>query len=131
MELLIQAAVLGLLAVLLASLLKRYSREMALLLSLAACVFLALLLLQIARPVVEFMKRLRNLAGLDKSLMEPLLKTLGIALLTQICATICADAGEHAIGNLIEACGGLLAVYVSIPLLEAVLDMVESMVGGG
>ncbi len=35
--------------------------------------------------------KLRNLAGLDKALMTPMLKTIGIGILTQISATVCAD----------------------------------------
>lgn len=130
MEQFIQAAVIGVVTVVLTSLLKKSSRELALLLTLAACVVIALLLLQLARPVVEFLSRLRELAGLDKTLMSPMLKTLGIGLMTQICATVCCDAGETAIGNLVEVCGGVLALYVALPLLEAVIDMVITMSGG-
>ena len=68
--------------------------------------------------------------GLDKALMTPMLKTIGIGILTQLSATICADAGENAIAKLVEICGGVLALYVALPLLEAVLDMVEQMSGG-
>ena len=36
----------------------------------------------------------------------------------------------NAIGRLIEVCGGILALYVALPLLEAVIDTVETMAGG-
>lgn len=130
MELLLKAGVLGLLATLIAVVLKKHNREMAMLLTLAACIFLGLILLQLVAPVVEFLKKLRNLAGLEKQLLEPMLKTVGIGLTTQICATVCCDAGEQAIGNLIELCGSVLAIYVALPLLEAVLDLVQTMAGG-
>ena len=83
--------------------------------------------MQLAEPVVDFLKKLRNISGLDEALMQPLLKTVGIGLLTQISANVCADAGENAIAKLIEVCGGVLALYVSIPLLEAVLQMMEGL----
>ncbi len=130
METFLSAAVIALLTVVLTALLKKQSREMAILLSLGACVLIGVLLLQLAAPVVEFLGKLRNLAGLDKTLMAPMLKTLGIGLITQICATVCVDAGESAIGNLVEICGGILALYVALPLLEAVIEMVETMAGG-
>lgn len=126
----IQAAVIGVITVIVASLLKKTSRELALLLSIAACILISLILLQLAKPVVDFFSKLRDLAGLDKNLMTPMLKTLGIGLLTQLCATVCADAGENAVANLIELCGGILALYVALPLLEAVIDMVQTMSGG-
>ena len=120
----------GIIAVLFSAILKKNNRELALLLSLAACVLIALLLLSLAQPILEFLSKLRGLSGLEDGTMTPLLKTLGVGILTQICATICADAGENALAGLIEVCGSILALYVSLPLLEAVIEMVETMSGG-
>ena len=130
MQGLLQATVIGIVTVLLTAMLRKKSQELGILLTLAACVLIGLLLVQIAEPVVEFLSKLRNIAGLDKTLTEPILKTIGIGLVTQIGATVCADAGENAIAKLIEVCGGVLALYVSLPLMEAVLSMVDSMAGG-
>lgn len=130
MELFLQAAVIAVVTVVLTSLLKKSNQELALLLTIAACVLIGLFLMRLAEPVVEFLSKLRNLAGLDKELMTPMVKTIGIGLLTQISATVCADAGENAIAKLVEVCGGVLALYVALPLLQAVIDMVEQMSGG-
>ena len=130
MEVFLQAAVLAIVTVVLTAMLKKTNRELALLLSLAACVLLGVFLMRLAEPVVDFMSKLRNLAGLDKALMTPMLKTIGIGILTQLSATICADAGENAIAKRVEVCGGVLALYVALPLMEAVIDMVEQMSGG-
>lgn len=130
MELFLQAAVIAVVTVVLTSLLKKSNQELALLLTIAACVLIGLFLMRLAEPVVEFLSKLRSLAGLDKELMTPMVKTIGIGLLTQISATVCADAGENAIAKLVEVCGGVLALYVALPLLQAVIDMVEQMSGG-
>ena len=129
MERLLQIAVIGVLTVIFTSLLRKKNQELAIVLSLCACVLIAVVLLNLADPVITFLKNLRNMAGLDKKLMEPMLKTIGIGLLTQISSTVCADAGENSIARLIEVCGGILALYVSLPLLEAVLEMMKSMGG--
>ena len=130
MELFLQAAAIAVITVVLTSLLKKTNRELALLLTLAACILIGVFFMRLAEPIVDFLSKLRNLAGLDKTLMTPMLKTIGIGSLTQISATVCADAGENAIAKLVEICGGVLALYVALPLLEAVLDMVEQMSGG-
>lgn len=130
MELFLQAAVIAVVTVVMTAMLKKTNRELALLLSLAACVLIGVFLTQLAEPVVSFLLKLRDLAGLDNALMTPMLKTIGIGLLTQLSANICADAGENAIAKLVEVCGGLLALYVALPLMEAVIDMVEQMSGG-
>lgn len=130
MQGLLQATVVGIVTVLLSAMLRKTNHELGILLTLAACVLIGLLLLKLAEPIVEFMAKLRNLAGLDKTLTEPILKTIGIGLMTQIGATVCADAGENAIAKMIEVCGGALALYVSLPLLEAVLSLIDTMSGG-
>lgn len=131
MEAFLQVAVIGVITVLLSTLLKKKNGEAALLLTLAACVVIALLLTQMVEPVLEFLRKLRDLTGLDETLMTPMVKAIGIGILTQICANVCLDAGESAIAKLVELCGGILTIYVALPLLEAVIDMVETMSGGG
>ncbi len=130
MDSMIQVAVIGLMAVIFANLLRKNSKELAIVLTVAACVLIGVLLIRIAEPVIDFMEQLRNIAGVDKALMEPLLKTIGIGLLTQLCANVCADAQESAIAKMIEICGSVLALYTAIPLLEAVLQMMEGLIGG-
>lgn len=126
---LIQVSVIGVVSVVLASLLKKNNKELAVLLTIAACVLVGIFVVRLAEPVLEFLITLRNLAGIEKELMAPLLKTVGIGLLTQLCSSVCVDAGESAIGKLIELCGSILAIYTALPLLEAVIDMIQRMVG--
>ena len=126
----LQVAVIGVVTVVFAALLKRNSGELAILLTIGACVLMGVLIVRMTEPVLTFLGKLRNLAGLDTELMTPLLKTVGIGLLTQLAASVCTDAGESAIAKLTELCGCVLAIYLALPLLEAVIDLIQSMSGG-
>ena len=126
----LQVAVIGVVTVVFAALLKRNSGELAILLTIGACVLMGVLIVRMTEPVLTFLGKLRNLAGLDTELMTPLLKTVGIGLLTQLAASVCTDAGESAIAKLIELCGSVLAIYLALTLLEAVIDLIQSMSGG-
>lgn len=130
MQSFLQAAVLGVLAAVLATLLKRNSKDLALVLTIAACCIIGVLVVRTAEPIVDFLGRLQGMTSLDAELMTPMLKAVGIGLLTEIAAGVCADAGEGAIGKLVELAGGLLALSVALPLLEAVLQMLKTMGGG-
>ena len=79
------------------------------------------------RPVLELCRSLANRAELDGSLTAPLWKCLGLGLLTEVSAAVCADAGQAALAKLIELGGGLLCVVVSLPLLQAVLALIEEL----
>lgn len=129
MQSFIHAAVIGLVTVVFVSLLKKRDAELAVVLSVAACAVIGVVIFELAQPLITFLERLRNLSGMDKELMAPMLKVLGIGLLTQVSASVCIDAGQSAIAKLIEVSGGLLSVYVALPLLEAVLELLEGMGG--
>lgn len=131
MEVVLKVAALGILAALLTTVLKKQSPETALLLSLAACVLIALLLMDTLEPLLRFFEKLRKQTGISGDLLAPMAKSVGIGLLTQIGSTVCADAGQGAIARLIELCGGVLAISVALPLFEAVLELIGNIGGGG
>ena len=120
MDTLLQVAGLGLIAVLLGLVLKKGNGVLALLLTLAACAAMTVSIVRLAEPVVSFLSELRQLAGLEPALLQPLLRTVGIGLRTQLTASVCADAGESTVARLIELCGSVLGIYTALPLLEAV-----------
>ena len=126
----IQVAVIGIVTVILVTLIRKTNGELALLLTLSACVLMAVLVIRLVEPVIDFFRKLQELSGLDEELLVPLIKSVGIGILTQLCAAFCTDAGENAVARLIELCGGVLAICVALPLLEAVIDMIRTMTGG-
>ena len=62
--------------------------------------------------------------------MAPVFKTALIGVLTNVGASICADSGENGIAKVVELCGTIMALYLSTPLISAVLDLLDSLLGG-
>ena len=118
---------LALTAALLALVVKKQSPELALALTLCACALGAGLVLSGLRPVLELASSLGRRAELDGTLTAPLWKCLGLTLLTELAASVCADAGQNALAKLVELGGGILCVVVSLPLLQAVLALIEEL----
>jgi Stage III sporulation protein AC/AD protein family. len=114
-------------AALLTVLVKKQSPELALVLSLCACTLGAAVLLQALRPLLSLANSLAAKAGLEPELAEPLWKCLGMGLLTEISAGLCADAGQTALAKVVELGGGILCLCVSLPLLQAVLALIEGL----
>lgn len=104
--------------------------DLALLLGIVGCCLGGLLVLEFLSPVVEFAQKLYRKTGLENELLAPMLKSAGVALLTQISAAICADAGQSALARLVELGGAALCLLFSLPLMSAVLRMLEQMAGG-
>ncbi len=121
---------LALVSVLLIRLLRQLRGEYALLLSLAVVAVMGICLAGFLKPVLTFFSRLEALGNLDSALMTATLKTVGIGLLTQLSSAVCLDAGESAVAKTLELCGGAVAVWAAMPLLEAILALLQTMSGG-
>lgn len=125
---LIKIAVIGILGALAAVALKKNGEEMALTLTLAVVAVLLSFTLSAMESVMDFFHRMEELAGLSSSLILPVVKTVGIAIVTKIAADICRDAKETAIASAVELAGVVIALYLTLPLLSAVVNMVTSLV---
>ena len=91
----------------------------------------AVVVKQRAQGAVEsvraLMDELGEAAGLSPAVLAPVLKTVGIAILTHISAEVCRDAKESGIAAFVETAGAAVALCVALPLLRAVLDTVTGL----
>ena len=97
-------------------------------LALAVSVLAALGLLS---PVLEFFEKLLSFTGLSSAVFSPLLKTVAIALLGQIAGAFCQDAGQGALGKMVELCGTVLCLCTALPLATMLLELLQELGGGG
>lgn len=119
-------AVAGILvAVVLILSLGKQGKETGLLLSLAVCAMAGLLAMGFLGPVVAFLHRLQGLCRLDEEMLETLLKVVGIALTAELGGLICADAGNAALGKVMQYLGGAAVLWLSLPMFTALLELVE------
>ena len=127
MEDMLKIAAIGVAAALCAVVVRKNVRELGLALALAAGAMILAFVLGAVGSVQSFMERLGDLAGLSPAVLEPVMKTVGIALVTKLAAEVCRDAGEGGIASTVEIAGAVLALFVALPLLEAVLDTVTGL----
>lgn len=118
---------LSVLAALMILVVKKQSPELALVLSLCACALGAILVLDGVSPVLQLAQSLADRAGLEPALAAPLWKCLGLGLLTELSSGLCADAGQGTLAKLVELGGAVLCICVSLPLIQAVLALIEDL----
>ena len=99
---------------------KQRAQEVGLVLSLAAGALVLTMALGAVESVRALMDELGEAAGLSPAVLAPVLKTVGIAILTHISAEVCRDA-------FVETAGAAVALCVALPLLRAVLDTVTGL----
>lgn len=124
MEVVGKMAALAVAAALCALVVRQSAREVGLVLSLAAGAIILTQALGAVEAIRSLMEELGDRAGLSPAVLDPVLKTVGIAVLTRVAAEVCRDARESGIAAFVETAGAVMALYVALPLMRAVLDTV-------
>ena len=90
----------------------------------AGSVVVSTLAVSIILPIVTYITSLFEGSSLGEY-GGAVIKALGIALLTQICADICRDSGEGSAASGVELMGRLEILLLCLPMLEGILSTVR------
>ena len=116
-------AAVGVTAVVLSAVLRKNTPELALLLALAAGLWMLALTAEGLGAVAALIQELADQAGLSEALLEPVMKTVALSILTKLTVAICRSAGEGGVAAFVETAGAVLALTVALPLVRAVAQM--------
>ena len=114
-------------AALCAVVVRRQSPEIALALGIGACALIVLSCSGALESAVELADKLAQTGGLSAQVVEPVLKTAGIAIVTRLAADFCKDAKEGGLAAAVELGGTALALAAALPLMTAVLDVLTQL----
>lgn len=81
------------------------------------------------QPVLGWLGELCSAAGVhDEAAL--LLKGLGVAVLTQLCADLCRQSGEGTLANGVEMAGRAEILLLCLPMLKSLVGMAEALIVG-
>ncbi len=129
MDIYLKAIAAALITVIFCLVLSKRDKDMALLLTAAVCCMVAAAAVGFLSPVLAFLRNLQTLGQLDPQMFEILLKSVGIGLLAEIASLLCADAGNAALGKSIQLLSAAVILWMAIPLLQGILDILQSVLG--
>lgn len=129
MERFVQVSAGVLVTVLLSVMLNKQGKDMALVLTIAVCCMAMTVLITYLEPVVDFVKELQIIGKLDSEMVRILIKSVGISLVAEIAALICTDCGNSALGKTIQILAVAAVLWISLPLLRALMETIQKMLG--
>ena len=106
-------------------LLSKQNKEISFALSVIACCIILTAAMTYIKPTVDFLNRLENLGNLDSEMIRILLVAVGIVVLSELVALLCKDSGNSALGNSVQLLGTAVILWLSIPVLNSILDTIE------
>ena len=127
MEWMVKVAAVAIAAAVLGTVLQKTTPELALLLVVAAGVWILTLTLDGLGAVAALMEELAGVSGLSEELLEPVAKTVALSILTKLTAEICRSAGESGLASFVELGGTVAALVVALPLMRAVAVLMAEM----
>lgn len=111
----------------LAVILRQHCREQSMLLVIAACTVIMGSFAAFAAPLMSEIKDIFTAAGISESYLSLIYKGAAICIVTRITAELCRDSGEGAIASAAELWGRGAVALLSLPLVKAVLEQINSL----
>ena len=118
-----------LVAVVLCLVLSKQAKDMTVVLTVAVCCLVLLAAAAYLQPVLAFVDRLQELGQLDSKMSQILLKSVGLGLVTEIAVLICNDSGYAALGKTLQIAATMAVLWLSLPLMESLLEMIQRIMG--
>ena len=125
MDIFLKASAVVIIAAILSLVLSNHRKDIALLLSITVCTLMGVLALNYFRPVFDFFNTLQDLGNLDGVLLSTMLKCVGISFIGEISAAICVDAGNGAMGKILQLLATVLMLVISVPLFERLISLIQ------
>lgn len=120
----LKIAMIGITGAFLAILLKNSKPEYSMFLSMGTCICIFVYLLTKLEMVVDYVAKIEGVLQLDENYIKLLMKMIGITYIAQFASEICKDAGYGAIGTQVEMFGKVAILFVSMPLMLALLETI-------
>lgn len=121
--------VLILMGLLLWLIVNRQSQDMGLLLTLAVCCAGMGAAVHYVSPVMDFLWQLNAIGNLQEDILANLIKAAGVGFVCETASSLCKDSGNSSLANLVHFLGAFMMLYISIPLLQKMLALIQEILG--
>lgn len=120
-----KAAVGAIIAVVLYISLEKQARDIALVISVIACAMVATVSFEYLQPIISFFTKVQSLGEFDFESVSILLQCAGIGIFTEIASLICSDSGNAALGRTLQLSASIIILWISLPLLTKLIELIE------
>lgn len=127
MELMLKIAAGAVTAALCMVMLRKNGPEFAVIVMLAAGIWILTMAARALGETVDALSRLARIARLENELVQPVVKVVGLSVITRVASESCRGAGEGGIAAFVEVTGVFLALAAAVPLVNAVVEMLSEM----
>ncbi len=127
MDVLLKASAVAVIGAVLGLVLKKNTPEISLLLAMGVSCAVLSLAVSLLGDVLDFITSLTDLTEMSSASISAVMKAVGIGIVTRLASDVCKDSGQSAAASSVELTGTVAALFVALPLMETVLEMIISL----
>ena len=127
MEYIIKFTAICITAAIFSLVIRKNNPEFALMIGAAVAVLCVWGAIELLQSVYAQIEQWLDTSLLDEEFFAPLIKCLGISIVSQFGVGICKDAGQSAASAGLELCGNMAAVWCLLPLINYLFRLIEDM----
>lgn len=126
----VRIAMIGIVGILMALQLKSLKSEYSTYLCLGVSLLIFASVAEKLQVIIDGLEVIQNCLPLNVGYIQTLMKIIGITYIAEFASDLCKDAGYQTIAGQIQIFGKLSVLAVSIPILTALLDTIQTFLGG-
>ena len=112
-----------------ALLLKSARPELSFAVTVAGCIILLLMILDLVKNSLSVFHDIAQNTGIDATLIKILLKMIGVGYLVEFSAGLLNDFGQNSLADKLIFAGKIVVLILAVPILESVLSLIGSLIG--
>lgn len=105
--------------------LNKQGKDFSVLLTIAGCCLIMASAVTFFQPVITFVEKLESLGNFNPDILQIMLKSVGIGLLTEVVSLICADAGNSSMAKSLQILASVVILWLAIPLFSSLIDLIQ------
>ena len=106
-------------------LLNKKSQDISIMLCIAACAMVTFLIVDLMEPIMELFHSLEDIGNLDSGMIRIIIKSVGIGMIGEITASVCADSGLSAPGKALRTLTSTVILWMSVPLFRTLIELIQ------
>ena len=108
----------------------KQQQDMGTLLTIAVICMTGIASMQLFEPVLDFLYELQHLTQTEGTVFKTVFRLVAIGLVSELVAMICSDAGCTSLGKTIQLLASSLILYLSIPIFQSMIELIQRIMGG-
>ena len=125
MEIFLKSSAAILVALILYLVLLKQGKDFSTILTIIVCSIVGIAAIHYLTPIIDLIYELQDLGNFDSQTISIILRCVGIGLIAEITATICADSGNGAMGKTLQLLATFVVIWLSLPLFTELLTLIK------